>query len=77
MKERAEKAGKKNVSLEVYPGAGHLIDPPHSPFSQSSGHPMLPPDMKFNYGGRSQPHALAQIRAWKSTLKLFNEHLMN
>lgn len=72
---RANKAGKRNVRLLKYAGAGHLIDLPHSPFSSLSRHPMLPPTTKFNYGGQQQLHALAQIQAWKNTLRFFREHL--
>ncbi|XP_077139221.1 acyl-coenzyme A amino acid N-acyltransferase 2-like isoform X3 [Ranitomeya variabilis] len=31
-KSRAEKYGKKDVHVQCYPGAGHLLDPPGSPF---------------------------------------------
>ena len=75
MIERARKAGKKNVKLLKHPGAGHLMDLPHSPFSGRSSHPVLPPGMKFDYGGQPQLHALAQILAWRETLEFFNYHL--
>ena len=75
MIERAKRAGKKNVSLVRYPGTGHLLDLPHSPASSVFGHPLLPPHIKIDYGGQPQPHALAQIQAWRATKKFFKDNL--
>ena len=77
MLERAERAGKRNMLVLRYPGTGHLIDLPHSPFCGLSKHPMLSPDMKLDYGVRPQSHSLAQIEAWKSTLEFFNDNLLD
>ena len=67
MIERAKGAGKKNLSLVRYPGTGHPLDLPHSPASSVFGHPLLPP--------QPQPHALAQIQAWRATKKFFKDNL--
>ena len=76
MIERAERAGKRNVSLVRYPGTGHLLDLPHSPVVSRDRHVLVPPNIKINYGGQPQPQALAQIQAWRSTLAFFKDHLI-
>lgn len=75
MVERAEAAGKKNIKFIEYPETGHLIDLPHSPHTYRMGHPLLPRNMKMNFGGQLQPHALAQIHAWSETLEFFRKHV--
>ena len=75
MVERAKATGKKNIRLIEYPGTGHLIDTPHSPFTRRLRHPLLPENMKMDFGGQLQQHALAQIDAWEETLAFFKEHL--
>ena len=75
MIERAEAAGKSNVKILRYPGAGHLIDLPHSPFSSMHRHILVPQNMKINYGGHPQLHSLAQIQAWDNTLRFFKDNL--
>ena len=77
MIERAERAGKRNVSLVRYPATGHLIDLPHSPVISRDRHALLPRNIKFDYGGQLQPQALAQIEAWRSTLEFFKNNLEN
>lgn len=52
-----------NVEMVVYPGAGHLIEPPHSPlciacFTKSINMPLY-------YGGNTKSHAVAQELSWK------------
>ena len=52
-----------NIKLIVYPGAGHLIEPPYSPlcvapFTRSVNMPVY-------YGGKIKPHAVAQEQSWK------------
>ena len=75
MVERARAAGKKNIRLKEYPGTGHLIDLPHSPFTRVMRHPLLPENRKMNFGGQPQQHSLAQIDAWAETLTFFKRHL--
>ena len=74
MVKRAQAAGKENVRLVEYSETGHLIDPPHCPFNKYLGHPLLPKSMKMHFGGQLQPHALAQIEAWRETLQFFKNH---
>ena len=72
---RWRELGKKDIIFHTYPGAGHLIDPPFSPYCQKLAHPYLPPGDKVDYGGQMQPHALAQFSAWKKLLTFYHEHL--
>ena len=73
MVERARTAGKRNIRLVEYPGTGHLIDLPHSPFARCERHALLP-NRTMDYGGQLQPHCLAQIQAWSETLQFFKYH---
>ena len=69
------KSGKTNVKLIEYPKTGHLIDLPHCPHVKEAKHPLLPPTKKIQFGGESQPHALAQFQAWDSLLAFFMENM--
>ncbi|KAM4049899.1 acyl-coenzyme A amino acid N-acyltransferase 1-like isoform 1-T2 [Anomaloglossus baeobatrachus] len=62
-KSRAEKYGKKDVYVQCYPGAGHLIEPPGSPFCLVSQSPFFP--LPLNWGGELIPHCRAQETSWK------------
>ncbi|XP_077319150.1 acyl-coenzyme A amino acid N-acyltransferase 1-like [Lithobates pipiens] len=59
---RARKWGKMDVYIESYPGAGHLLEPPCSPFCHASGLP-LSPNPKL-WGGEVVPHCQAQEISW-------------
>ncbi len=72
---RWRELGKTDLTFHSFPGAGHLIDPPFSPYFRKSGHPYLAPGVKVDYGGHMQPHALAQFSAWKMLLKFYHEYL--
>ncbi|XP_040192698.1 acyl-coenzyme A amino acid N-acyltransferase 1-like [Rana temporaria] len=59
---RAKKWGKMDVYIESYPGAGHLLEPPCSPFSlvsRVSSSPSL-----IMWGGELVPHCQAQEISW-------------
>ncbi|KAM4049905.1 LOW QUALITY PROTEIN: acyl-coenzyme A amino acid N-acyltransferase 1-like [Anomaloglossus baeobatrachus] len=62
-KSRAEKYGKKDVYVQCYPGAGHLIEPPGSPFCPVSQSPFFP--LPLIWGGELIPHCRAQETSWK------------
>lgn len=64
--ERLKKAGRNNYEVHNYPGTGHLIEPPHSPFCGASYHKLV--RMPLLWGGKSQPHLMAQNHAWKTML---------
>ncbi|XP_050702390.1 acyl-coenzyme A thioesterase 1-like isoform X1 [Eriocheir sinensis] len=71
--ERLEKAGSKNYQVHKYPQAGHLIEPPFSPFSRASYHKYVGGNLLW--GGQLRPHIEAQVHAWEATLGFFMKHL--
>ncbi|KAL1776421.1 acyl-coenzyme A amino acid N-acyltransferase 2-like [Sigmodon hispidus] len=65
--------GRSSGRMLVYPGAGHLIEPPYSPCcfaSRNSGmsNPLL-------WGGDTIAHAAAQEHSWREIQKFFRQHL--
>ena len=73
--DRAQKSGKSNVKLVEFPETGHLIDLPHCPHVKEAKHPLLPPSETIQFGGKAQPHALAQFQAWDVLLEFFKANL--
>ncbi|XP_029430758.1 bile acid-CoA:amino acid N-acyltransferase [Rhinatrema bivittatum] len=70
---RMKRCGKKNAKLLLYPGAGHLIEPPGSPFCLMSYNPLvLGPLM---WGGKLEAHSYAQEHSWREIQKFFHYHL--
>ncbi|NWT70623.1 ACOT2 thioesterase, partial [Prunella himalayana] len=70
---RLRQHGKKNFELLSYPGAGHRIDPPSTPFCQVAldrvlGVPVLG-------GGESKAHAHAQEHSWGKIQEFLHLHL--
>lgn len=62
-----------DVRFIIYPGAGHLIEPPYSPLTRqcySSLH-----TYPIHYGGEKTLHAVAQEKAWIEMQSFFREHL--
>ncbi|XP_073475571.1 acyl-coenzyme A amino acid N-acyltransferase 1-like isoform X1 [Aquarana catesbeiana] len=59
---RAKKWGKNDVYIESYPGAGHLLEPPCSPFCPVSKI-SVPPNLIL-WGGELVPHCQAQEISW-------------
>ena len=69
--ERLEKCqNDKFCRVLIFPGAGHLIEPPHSPVSRVTYHKMY--GMVVGWGGL---HARAQERTWQECLRFFNENI--
>ncbi|XP_045878509.1 acyl-coenzyme A amino acid N-acyltransferase 2-like [Meles meles] len=66
--------GRNNGRMLVYPGAGHLIEPPYTPLCYAS------PNMKLSspllWGGDPTAHAAAQEHSWGEILKFFRQHLI-
>lgn len=52
-----------DVEMVVYPGAGHLIEPPYSPLCAAPYTKSV--KMPVYYGGKTKPHAVAQEKSWK------------
>ncbi|ELW68420.1 Acyl-coenzyme A amino acid N-acyltransferase 2 [Tupaia chinensis] len=66
--------GRSSGRMLVYPGAGHLIEPPYSPLCFASWTrgvlwPLL-------WGGDSVGHAAAQEHAWGEIQRFFRQHLI-
>ncbi|XP_039399891.1 acyl-coenzyme A amino acid N-acyltransferase 1-like [Mauremys reevesii] len=71
--ERMRRHGRKNCTLLSYPGAGHLIEPPGSPFCPCSRTPFFV--LPLMWGGEAQPHAAAQEHSWREIQKFLWHHL--
>lgn len=70
---RAVKYGRKDVYLQCYPGAGHLLEPPGSPFCQVSQSPFFP--LPLTWGGELLPHCRAQETSWKELQEFFSRNI--
>ncbi|KAL7991983.1 hypothetical protein Chor_016239 [Crotalus horridus] len=70
---RAKKHGKNHCSLLLYPGAGHLIEPPGSPVCFAYPIQFFP--LPIQWGGEVKPHAKAQEHSWNEILNFFKFHL--
>ncbi|CAH1791859.1 unnamed protein product [Owenia fusiformis] len=73
MAKRLRDHGKTNYRLHIYPGAGHLIEPPYSPHCYSSYHRMMNDEMLW--GGKTVEHARAQDDSWKKILDFLHTQL--
>ncbi|XP_069602576.1 acyl-coenzyme A amino acid N-acyltransferase 2-like [Ranitomeya imitator] len=72
-KSRAEKYGKKDVYVQCYPGAGHLLEPPGSPFCPASKSPHF--SLPLTWGGDLLPHCRAQETSWKALQEYFHRNI--
>lgn len=64
---------RSNGRMLSYPGAGHLIEPPYSPFCFASWNPEL--GSAVLWGGDPAAHAAAQEHSWREIRKFFRQHL--
>lgn len=71
--ERMKKLGKTHCALLSYPNAGHLIEPPSSPFCYQSWLPILARPLLW--GGEAQAHAAAQVHSWSEIQTFLHLHL--
>ncbi|XP_015261700.1 PREDICTED: acyl-coenzyme A amino acid N-acyltransferase 2-like [Gekko japonicus] len=71
--ERMKKLGKTHCALLSYPKAGHLIEPPGSPFCHHSWLPAF--SRPVLWGGEAQAHAAAQVHSWSEIQKFLHLHL--
>ncbi|XP_068197007.1 acyl-coenzyme A thioesterase 6-like [Antennarius striatus] len=70
---RLKRHGKDNFETVCYPGAGHVLNPPFSPFCPSAPH-----GIRSNYavwGGEPRAHAVAELHLWKKIQEFFRAHL--
>ncbi|XP_069819297.1 acyl-coenzyme A amino acid N-acyltransferase 1-like [Dendropsophus ebraccatus] len=70
---RAVKYGKKHVYLQCYPGAGHLLQDPGSPFIPVLQTKFFP--FPLTLGGELIAHCKAQERSWKELQEFLMIHL--
>eukprot|EP00079_Xenopus_tropicalis_P032567 XP_017946338.1 PREDICTED: bile acid-CoA:amino acid N-acyltransferase-like [Xenopus tropicalis] len=70
---RARKKGKQNVYVRRYPGAGHLLEPPGSPFCPVSQSPIFP--LPVIWGGELVPHCTAQETCWREMRDFLHSNL--
>ncbi|XP_053718367.1 bile acid-CoA:amino acid N-acyltransferase-like [Synchiropus splendidus] len=71
-------AGKDHLLTKlVYPGAGHLIEPPFTPHCRFSRfiNPENGHDSTMLWGGHTKPHSDAQEDSWKKILAFLQMHL--
>ncbi|XP_006013635.1 acyl-coenzyme A amino acid N-acyltransferase 2 isoform X2 [Latimeria chalumnae] len=71
--QRMQKHGRSNYRMLSYPGAGHLIEPPWSPFCLVSWSRMY--DAPVLWGGEGSSHARTQVEAWKESLDFLQHHV--
>ncbi|XP_021376332.1 bile acid-CoA:amino acid N-acyltransferase-like isoform X2 [Mizuhopecten yessoensis] len=77
----------EKAELELYPGAGHLIEPPNTPLSRviegayEAQIAYSVKELKYQHndlvlsGGYPKEHAAAQRGAWQQSLKFLKKHL--
>lgn len=87
--EQLKSHGRSNGRMLVYPGAGHLLEPPYAPLcyasriysvSASRNHPLAGTrnysiSQPLLWGGDPVAHAAAQEHAWGEIQKFFRQHL--
>ncbi|XP_058273384.1 peroxisomal succinyl-coenzyme A thioesterase-like isoform X2 [Hemibagrus wyckioides] len=72
-----EKAGNRHLlEVIIYPGTGHLIEPPYTPHHRASNF-MVDGKEKviMLWGGQTRLHSYAQEDSWEKILDFFNKHL--
>uniref|UniRef100_A0A3B3ZLX3 Acyl-coenzyme A thioesterase 1-like n=1 Tax=Periophthalmus magnuspinnatus TaxID=409849 RepID=A0A3B3ZLX3_9GOBI len=73
MVERLKLHGKNNYEAILYPGAGHLLEPPFSPFIVSSFHGVA--KTAVLWGGEASAHVAAEEHLWKKIQEFFRANL--
>uniref|UniRef100_A0A914VLS3 BAAT/Acyl-CoA thioester hydrolase C-terminal domain-containing protein n=1 Tax=Plectus sambesii TaxID=2011161 RepID=A0A914VLS3_9BILA len=79
------RSGKKNIHKMVIPGEGHLIEPPYTPLTATTGggNNLLPADdwlrVRMPYliawGGRHRDHEENSVLAWNTVIDCFRKTL--
>ncbi|KAK2166641.1 hypothetical protein LSH36_37g11003, partial [Paralvinella palmiformis] len=64
---------KSNYRLLVYPGAGHLLEPPYSPHFYATYQALF--SHMTVWGGTAKAHNTAQKDAWREILHFFRSKL--
>ncbi|KAK2832438.1 hypothetical protein Q7C36_015900 [Tachysurus vachellii] len=72
-----EKAGNRHLlSVLIYPGAGHLIEPPYTPHHRASNFVIEGKNKVIMlWGGQTRLHSYAQEDSWERILDFLYQHL--
>ncbi|XP_074660474.1 bile acid-CoA:amino acid N-acyltransferase-like [Tubulanus polymorphus] len=73
--ERLRNHGRQNYELLMCPGAGHLLELPHTPLTRYCYHKMF--KSVFDYGGEKMLHAKAQENSWNKMLTFLKSTLQS
>ncbi|KAK7086945.1 hypothetical protein SK128_004859 [Halocaridina rubra] len=84
--ERMKAHGRKNYEIALYPGAGHILQPPYDPFLHNAFHRYLPTNAKYNgkpltggtiikWGGNPISTCKAQVALWQHMQKFYIQHV--
>nr|XP_015205603.1 PREDICTED: acyl-coenzyme A thioesterase 1-like [Lepisosteus oculatus] len=65
--------GKERPEVLIFPGTGHLIEPPYFPHCHSSFHKVI--NAPLLWGGQAESHAFAQEEAWRRIRQFFLDNL--
>uniref|UniRef100_A0A2P2I0J9 Acyl-coenzyme A thioesterase 1-like n=2 Tax=Hirondellea gigas TaxID=1518452 RepID=A0A2P2I0J9_9CRUS len=72
--DRYKKAGRDHkLQVLKYEGAGHLIEPPYTPFCDLSYHKVVRTGMVW--GGQPKQHCQAQVDSWQRIQDFFHDRL--
>ncbi|XP_053544335.1 peroxisomal succinyl-coenzyme A thioesterase isoform X1 [Ictalurus punctatus] len=77
MERITEKAGNRHLlKILIYPGAGHLIEPPYTPHHRASNFMVAGKEkVVMLWGGQTRLHAYAQEDSWEKILDFLRQHL--
>ncbi|MCJ8743228.1 hypothetical protein PDJAM_G00091250 [Pangasius djambal] len=77
MERITEKAGNRHLlKILIYPGAGHLIEPPYTPHHRATNFMVAGKEKVIMlWGGQTKPHAYAQEDSWEKVLDFLHQHL--
>lgn len=63
----------KPYEVSSYPGAGHLLEPPYSPYCYASfQHASM---FAIVWGGTVKHHTFGQVKAWSKMIEFFKHHI--
>ncbi|XP_069049162.1 acyl-coenzyme A thioesterase 1-like isoform X2 [Lepisosteus oculatus] len=65
--------GKERPEVLIFPGTGHIIEPPYFPHCHSSFHKVI--NAPVLWGGQAESHAFAQEEAWRRIRQFFLDNL--
>ncbi|XP_061879111.1 acyl-coenzyme A thioesterase 3-like isoform X1 [Entelurus aequoreus] len=70
---RLKREGKNNFECVCYPRAGHMLEPPYSPYCHSGLHGILRSPVLW--GGEPKAHVDAEVHLWKKVEDFFRTRL--